>query len=141
MSIQKGFTLAELLTVILLVSLLISIVIPSYLNQKRKAREAQALTQMRSLATFVGERGAINGVYPPDVPRNTPPSGLEGEWAAAVRNLPEGAGNLDYENWLDGCIVRFTWFGENGVKDSQPDRREVRGDDRKIEIYTCDSIR
>jgi len=48
---EKGFTLIELLVVILIIGILAAIAIPSFLNQKGKATDAQAKTLVRTAAT------------------------------------------------------------------------------------------
>ena len=46
----KGFTLIDLLTTMVIFSILAAVVYPSYLNQLRKTRRAEAATELVSLA-------------------------------------------------------------------------------------------
>jgi type IV pilus assembly protein PilA len=58
---ESGFSLIELLVVVLMVGILAAIAIPSFLNQKSKAQDAQAKTMARTAQTAFETYAASNG--------------------------------------------------------------------------------
>ena len=64
---EKGFTLIELLVVILIIGILAGIAIPAFLNQRNKAYDAQAKSNIKT-AQIAEERYATdyNGTYASD---------------------------------------------------------------------------
>ena len=64
MESEKGFTLVELLVVILIIGILAAIAIPSFLNQRGKANDAAAKTAVRTAQTAMETYATDhNGAY------------------------------------------------------------------------------
>ena len=86
---QAGFTLIELMVVIVILGLLAGIILPRFMGESDKAKQQTARTQMAVLETALKMYKLDNGVYP------TTEQGLK-----ALVELPT-AGNLP-KNWRKG---------------------------------------
>jgi len=81
---QRGFTLVELLVVMVILGLLAALVVPAYLGRERKARSQAAKTQIELLGTALDTFRLDTGRYP------TSQEGL-----AALRTNPGGLPRWD----------------------------------------------
>jgi len=81
---HQGFTLVELLVVMVILGLLAALVVPSYLGRERKARSQAAKTQIELLGTALDTLRLDSGRYP------TTREGLE-----ALRTAPAGLAGWD----------------------------------------------
>lgn len=63
---ERGFTLMELMIVVAIVAILASIMLPSYQDQVRKSRRADAKAALTELSGFMERFYASNGRYDQD---------------------------------------------------------------------------
>ena len=65
---EDGFTLVELLVVILVIGVLTAIAVPVFLNQRNKAAEASVKSDLKSLGVEMETEMASTGKYPDAIP-------------------------------------------------------------------------
>ena len=61
---EKGFTLVELMIVIIILAILTGIAIPSYMALRNRARVAAAQSEMKNIATAIEMYNADKDYYP-----------------------------------------------------------------------------
>lgn len=73
---SRGFTLVELMTVVVVIGVLASIAIPAYTRQLRNAKCGRTASELKSLGTAFVAYVAEHGEFPPDS-HDTLPAGME----------------------------------------------------------------
>lgn len=103
---ESGFTLIEILVVVLIIGILASIAIPVFLNQRRQALDAQLQSDMKTVATWMETNKVKNNNV--EYPR------IAKTWYAA------GGTATDYPNWpADLKLSNSTGIITSDSRDSQ----------------------
>jgi prepilin-type N-terminal cleavage/methylation domain-containing protein len=127
-SLRRGFTLIEILIVVILLGILAAIVIPSFASSKVEAQDSIAVTNIRYAVRQFTYYRVKYGEYPPDRLPGQMPVGMDEllggmDWAETT---PIG-GKWDWDHNVFGVVA--------GVSFKNPDRTdaEMRAIDRMLD--------
>ena len=98
MNDRRGFSLAELMVVVLIVSILAAVAQPKLSDVLVKARAADAYADMEVVRVAALAFQANLHVWPPDATRGVVPTGLAA-FLPADFNLVKSDYQLDFDNW------------------------------------------
>lgn len=115
---QQGFTLVEILIVVVILGILAAIVIPQFTNASEAARASNVISQLQSVRSQLElYQLQHNGGYPPE-------SGMDGT-DAAIANALAGIIDADFDNLINptdqaGTIVAVGTAGALGPYMGKP---------------------
>jgi prepilin-type N-terminal cleavage/methylation domain-containing protein len=115
-----GFTLLEILIVVVFIGILAAIAFPNYLRWIDKTRYAQAATQMNCMAKEASIYKLETGTFPPDVLADIQPVGIDCFVRRNSGQIPFNS-SYDYENWSASGgrrYIQISFFGKNGLRNS-----------------------
>lgn len=118
---MQGFTLLELLVVVVILGILSAVAVPNYFGQVRRARYAQAASDMSGMQKAVLIYLAGEGQFPADVINGVAPGGVLPLYADSWPSTGPYGASYDYEEWevgSTGCYIQFTFYGQNGIRDT-----------------------
>lgn len=115
---RRAFTLLELLVTVVIVGLLASIALPSFLASSQQARYSEAKTQMGKLKTVLLAYYNEYGRFPEDIgSRVLPDEALRSDWKPADSTYNS---SYDYDSYRvssgsGGCYIQIVFSGANGA--------------------------
>jgi len=108
---KQGFTLIELMLVVIIIGVLASLSIPRFLEASKKAKYSQAHMFLKRMYVGLLDFYTEKGCYPADVYPNIKPPGLVplyvDEWPSPTRDPLNSM--YDYQEWNRGG--GFSWIG------------------------------
>jgi len=101
---QSGFTLIEMMVVIVILGVLAGLVVPRFIDQPDKAKVVKAKAQIESLGMALKQYKLDNGVYP------TTEQGLKAlKEKPSMGRVPQ---NYPQRGYLDGPLPKDPWNNE-----------------------------
>ncbi len=94
---KKGFTLVELLMVVIIIGILVTLAVPNYYRSVERAKGGKAKAAMDAIRkaelqyrafndTFVGESGSMSDLQNYDLPNDLVAAGDDADWTYGVTN-------------------------------------------------------
>jgi general secretion pathway protein G len=122
---ERGFTLIELMVVIVILGLLVAIVAPNVWQSKEAATRDAAKAQMKSIATAIDLYRLAHRRMPPSLAALTVPDPATGE--PYLRTLPK-------DPWGGEYVFRATGTGSDAwsIRSEGTDGREGTEDDLEV---------
>ena len=127
---NSGFTLLELMIVIVILGILGAIVAPKFMDEPHKARVVQAKMQIENLSTAVKKFYLDNVFYPSTrpaigkTPKNYPANGY-------ISKIPKDPWGNDYVYTAPGQKVPFEIMslGSDGAEGGEGEAADIWGED------------
>lgn len=99
---RRGFTLVEIMVVVVIIGLLAAIAIPVFARVQRKSQNSRFVNDLRAFAQAYETYALENGAWPANAGSGVVPPGMSGElrdgdWTVA-QNSVGGKWNWDYNN-------------------------------------------
>jgi len=108
---QAGFTLIEILVVVLLLSILVAVAIPLYMNSARIAAERTVRANIKIVAQAAQSYRVQNGVYPLAITNIVGSSGMDVE--QSLDNAPPGVTYTVTSSGSASCTVTASEGGND----------------------------
>ena len=133
--LRKGFTLIELMIVIVILGILATIVVPRFMGREEQARRIAAKVQIKNFETALAMFKLDNGFYP-DTEQGLQalvekPAGgrVPGNWKQYLPKVPKDPWASDYVYicpGLDGRDYDIISFGQDGEEGGEENNADIK---------------
>lgn len=133
---QSGFTLIEIMVVVVIIGILASVVVPRIMDNPDKARVAKAKNDIRALGSAMDLYRLDNYVYPSTdeglealitAPASAPANWKQGGYIKKLNNDPWGNEYL-YDN--DGNDIEIYTYGADGASGGEGPNADISSSDK-----------
>jgi general secretion pathway protein G len=138
LSSRDGFTLLELMIVVVIMSILIAIIAPKFMGQADKAKVTAAKTDIGNLSTSLETYKLDNGNYPTtdqglnaliEKPSSDPiPQNYQSKGYLTKKNIPNDPWGRAYIYTSDGQDYLITSYGADGKEGGEGFNADIRSD-------------
>jgi len=133
---QSGFTLIEIMVVVVIIGILASVVVPRIMDNPDKARTAKAKNDIRALESAMDLYRLDNFTYPSTdegldalitSPSSSPANWKQGGYIKKLNNDPWGNDYL-YDN--DGGNIVIYTYGADGGEGGEGPNKDISSNDK-----------
>ncbi len=135
-AMQTGFTLIEIMVVVVIIGILASVVVPRIMDNPDKARTAKAKNDIRALESAMDLYRLDNFTYPTtdegldalvNAPSSAPTNWKQGGYIKKLNNDPWGNEYL-YDN--DGGNIVIYTYGADGAEGGEGPNADISSNDK-----------
>lgn len=135
-AMQAGFTLIEIMVVVVIIGILASVVVPRIMDNPDKARTAKAKNDIRALESAMDLYRLDNFTYPTtdegldalvNAPSSAPANWKQGGYIKKLNNDPWGNEYL-YDN--DGGNIVIYTYGADGAEGGEGPNADISTNDK-----------
>lgn len=105
---EEGFTLVELMVVVMIIGILVAIAVPTYARHREEAEKRACQANLRILEGAIAQYRAVNGSYPAELDDLVP------DFIKAVPKCPSGGTDPDYDYDPDTGAVTCPYASSKG---------------------------